>query len=62
MTATPEWNDGRHVRELWGESIYTYTLSDALIDGYATPVYFMGYESCLPKNYVISLQNGDYNK
>ena len=50
LTATPEWQDGRHIRETWGETIHEYNISQAIIDWLNTPIYYWDLCNIIEKN------------
>jgi len=61
FTATPEWPDGRHVDDAWGEIVHHLDLKEGITRGINTPPLFYMYEADVDGD-DINIANGDYEK
>ncbi|MBI5422222.1 DEAD/DEAH box helicase family protein [Candidatus Peregrinibacteria bacterium] len=61
FTATPEWPDGRHLSEAWGDIIHELSLREGIKTGIVTPPLFTLYQADFNSDEV-EMQGGDYEK
>lgn len=61
LTATPEWSDGRHIDEAWGEIIHHLSLKEGITRGINVPPLYYMYEADIDGDN-ISISGGDYDK
>lgn len=45
LTATPEWSDGRHIDDAWGETLHQLKLKEGIVRGINVPPFFHLYEA-----------------
>lgn len=61
LTATPEWSDGRHIDEAWGEVIHHLSLREGITRGINVPPLFYMYEADIDGD-SIAISGDDYDK
>jgi superfamily II DNA or RNA helicase len=61
LTATPKWQDGRGIEEIWGEKIHEMKLKEGILKGVNVPPLFYLFEANLDDRKLI-LSQGDYDR
>lgn len=61
LTATPEWSDGRHINQVWGEVIHHLSLKEGIMRGINVPPLYYMYEADIDGD-SISISGDDYEK
>ena len=61
LTATPQWPDGRHINEAWGEIVHELTLREGIKNGINVPPMFSLYEASFDIDDV-NVQSNDFEK
>lgn len=61
LTATPEWPDGRHIDDVWGEIIHHLSLKEGIARGINVPPLYYMYEADIDGD-SISISGDDYEK
>ncbi len=61
LTATPEWSDGRHIDDAWGEIVHQLTLKEGIQRKINVPPMYYLYQADVDGDQ-IAVANGDYDK
>lgn len=61
LTATEQWKDGRHIKDLWGDVIHRMPLQEGILTGVNVPPLFHLFEAKIDDTDIV-LRGGEYDQ